>query len=263
MKALEGRHIGCAADRKAAEISQLIQKHGGIPVIKPIQGTRWLDEKSAENDVAHFLAHDYDWMLLTTGIGAEALEKAAERLGRLDEYIHKLSDIHLAIRGSKTLKWLKKWQLIPEKVSPDGTMLSLIHELEGAQQRPSLFYQSYDQEEAALIERLKTLHIAFYHSAPYHYLPPDQTILEELRFCVTSQAVDAVLFTSKTQVENLFHKTSESQHKLLVKGFNQNVLAVAVGSVTARALADQGITNVLEPKRPKMGAMVIALTEYY
>ncbi|GGH88483.1 uroporphyrinogen-III synthase [Pullulanibacillus pueri] len=264
MKGLTGKHIGIAADRQAEAISTLIQKQGGIAVSKPIQGEKWLDEKSAAYDVARFLNHPFDWALFTTGIGAEALEKAAQSIHRLDDYIDKLSKTSLAIRGTKTQDWLKKWGLEPTILSPNGTMHTLIQLLDAhPTTKQALFYQSYDQEERQLVQALNQLSMDVYHSEPYHYFPPDRAIVEALRFGITSQSLDAVVFTSKTQVENLFRDAGASQGKLLYQAFETHVLAVAVGQVTAEALHNHGISKVLQPERAKMGAMIIALAQHF
>ena len=264
MTGLQGKYIGIAAERRANELRHLVEKNGGRAIILPIQGERWLNASIAKDNVRHFITYPFDWAVFTTGIGAEALEKAANTLDCLEAYIRKLKETKLAIRGSKTKKWLSQFALEPDIISPDGTMSGLVEAMRSSgMQAHHLFYQSYDQEEEQLIEDIKGFSSSIYHSRPYQYLEPEQDVLNDLRFSITSQSLDAVLFTSKSQVQNLFSNISQSQEKLLLHAFQTKVLAVAVGKVTAEALNNYGVKNVLQPKREKMGAMVITLSSHY
>lgn len=44
--------------------------------------------------------------------------------------------------------------------------------------------------------------------------------------------------------------------------FEQHVLAVAVGKVTAEALKEEGVSRILAPALERMGAMIIELSQY-
>ncbi|GGF26032.1 hypothetical protein GCM10010954_26220 [Halobacillus andaensis] len=260
MTKLTGKTIAIAADRQAESIEELIRKQGGTPITQSIQGQKVLNEKEAEEDVAKLIKSKFNYVILTTGIGARALEEAAERLGRQEEYIQALQETKLAIRGSKTVKWLKEKGLEPTIVSDDGTMNELVQELDQVNiEGDSFFLQQYNKNEPAILNKLNTLPINLYQSLPYHYIEPKKETVHHLKQLIFEQKVDAVVFTSKTQVQNLFQTLSEK----LSSAFNQEVTAVAIGSVTADELRSHGITHVLEPDKPKMGAMIIALSRYY
>lgn len=107
---------------------------------------------------------------------------------------------------------------------------------------------------------LEQLGYAVYLSKPYSYKEPDQQILSILKETITSQNVDVVVFTSKTQVRNLFMKEDKEK---LAEAFNQGVLAAAIGKVTAAELEKNGIEKVFQPRKPKMGAMVVELNKQF
>ncbi|MDL4843054.1 uroporphyrinogen-III synthase [Aquibacillus rhizosphaerae] len=262
MKELEGKRIGIAADRKSEAISEIIRKKGGIPVIQSIQGQRLLNERQAEEEVQYLIDHEFDWVMLTTGIGAQALEDAATRLGIRNDFIEKLKETKLAIRGSKTIKWLKGWSLKPDFVSPNGTMDQLIEGLRDEEITGSKFFlQEYNKNEDNLIEKLNTLPISLYRSTPYYYVEPEKDTLESLRSKISKLTLDAVLFTSKTQVENLFGGLEDKGS--IVNAFQTKVKAVSIGSVTSKELEKNGVKRIIEPENPKMGAMVIELASSY
>lgn len=51
--------------------------------------------------------------------------------------------------------------------------------------------------------------------------------------------------------------------KELQQAFEKQVLAAAVGKVTAEAIRDEGVKRVLAPDIERMGAMIIELSRYY
>lgn len=54
-KGLLGKHVAIGGSRKTEEISTIIEKQGGIPVIRPLQGTVYLAEKQVEPDLRTFV----------------------------------------------------------------------------------------------------------------------------------------------------------------------------------------------------------------
>ncbi|WP_082235174.1 uroporphyrinogen-III synthase [Halobacillus massiliensis] len=260
MSVLADKTIGIAADRNSEAIEEMIRKQGGKAVTKSIQGRKWLHEASAERDVDKLIDTSFDWVILTTGIGAKALEEAAERTGRQQDFLDALKRAKLAVRGSKTVKWMREKGLNAEIVSSDGTMHELIEHLKMVDlNEQNFFLQLYNKDEKQLIDRLTSLPIQLYQSLPYHYESPDSDTIEELRNLITQNQLDAVLFTSKTQVQNLFAKEDEA----VLNAFKKHVLAGAVGKVTAKELRTFGIEQIVEPEKPKMGALVVELTKYY
>jgi uroporphyrinogen-III synthase len=76
--------------------------------------------------------------------------------------------------------------------------------------------------------------------------------------------VDAVCFTAAIQVRSLFKYAKEKGYEnKIVDAFKTNVLAVAVGKITAEALHDEGIEKVVAPELERMGAMIVEMTKYF
>ncbi len=75
--------------------------------------------------------------------------------------------------------------------------------------------------------------------------------------------VHAVCFTTAVQVHAFFKLAAEWGRKEELQAlFEQDVLAVAVGKVTAEALKEEGIDRILAPSLERMGAMIIELSQY-
>lgn len=259
MSGLAGKRVALAADRRADEITRLIENFDGSAVVYSAQGRQNLSEETSRTDVKALLSGSFDWVILTTGIGARTLSNSAEKAGVLDSYRRKLAESRLAIRGQKTVDWLKEQELSPTVLSEDGTMsklLPLLPESDGG----DIFLQAYNQDDAKWKKAIEDKGYRVYLSKPYSFEQPDPSVVDALKKEVIDASVDAVAFTSKTQVLNVF---GEGETDELVGSFNNQVLAVAVGKVTAKALEDEGITHVLQPEKQKMGAMIVTLNRHY
>ncbi|MGP4107589.1 uroporphyrinogen-III synthase [Virgibacillus sp. L01] len=263
MTGMDGVKVGVAATRKAGAISTLVQKNGGTPVVYSIQGEQQLNENICEQNVEAFLEKPFDMVLLTTGVGIEILEATALDLNRHSEFIQKMGETNLAVRGRKTLNWAKKHSLSVQVISDDGTMGSLLANLDV--ERPNrgnrIFLQAYNQDDAEIKKELENIGYSIYLSKPYHYKVPDHKTLRSLREEIIAQTLHTVIFTSKTQVQNLFNKYERPEE--IVESLNKRVLAAAIGKVTAQELEQRGVSKVFQSSTSKMGAMVVELTEYF
>ncbi|MFD2926146.1 uroporphyrinogen-III synthase [Halobacillus naozhouensis] len=263
MNWLDGKLIGVAADRSAESLRNLIQKKGGKPVVYPIQGKQTLNEQTSQQNIKDFLFEPFDWAIITTGIGAKTLADSSVEVGLYSSFIEKLNETRVAIRGKKTLNWCKSNAVQVSLVSEDGTMESILKTFADEQidrKQTQVFLQVYSQDDAKLKEELEKAGCHVYLSQPYSYEEPIPEVLHNLKNAIITQSLDAVVFTSKTQVNNLFGK-SRDKHEI-IQAFNDKVLAVAVGKVTANELNRNGVLNVLKPDQPKMGPMVVALERY-
>ncbi|WP_163526512.1 uroporphyrinogen-III synthase [Halobacillus ihumii] len=264
MNGLTGKVIGVAADRSANALSSLIQKKGGTPAVFSIQGKQILNEQISQDNIRDFISKSFDWAIFTTGIGAQTLEDTSVKSEIYRDFIEKLNNTQVAIRGKKTLNWCQKNGVKASMLSDDGTMEHLVKTFSEEQidlNYQRVFLQAYSQNDAKLKEKLEKAGCHVYLSQPYFYEEPNLQVLENLKEAIKTKSLDAVVFTSKTQVKNLV--TNHHDNRETIQSFNNHVLAVAVGKVTANELKESGILYVLQPDRPKMGPMVAALERYY
>ncbi|GGB60463.1 hypothetical protein GCM10011409_42290 [Lentibacillus populi] len=261
MSGLEGKQIGIAASRKANIIAKMIQQCGGTPYYFPIQGEQVLNNETSIQNVKELLMTPFDVALLTTGVGMETLEEAALHLNEHERFIQKLANTKLVVRGSKTVKWLKKHSLTATYVSPDGTMNGLLTVLPTDQDlddRKRLFLQAYNQDDVELKVQLEAYGYSVYLAKPYQYKQPDVNTVHLLWQWINERSLDSVIFTSKTQVQNLFQAKQN-----IDAVFPEDVLAVAVGNVTAQELANHHVSRIFYPGKPKMGTMMVELERYF
>lgn len=265
MKRLEGKVIALAGSRKLEEISKIITNLGGTPVIRPAQGTVFLDDSSIEDDIRALVGGRYDWFIFTTGIGLETLYKTAEKLGLAEGFVQAIQQAKVAARGYKTVNTLKRLGISPAVRDDDGSMAGLLRSLSShsfANTRVAL--QLHGDPAPKLMEFLGEQGAESKEILPYQHIPPETEVLEQLAKEIIEGEVDAVNFTSTPQVRFLFGYAEEKGLlEDVLAAFSSKVAAVAVGKVTAAALKDAGVERIVVPEEERMGAAIVALEKFY
>ncbi|WP_134702694.1 uroporphyrinogen-III synthase [Ammoniphilus sp. YIM 78166] len=264
-KGLEGKQVVIAGSRKTEEMSLLVEKQGGQALIRPLQGTVFLAEQEVAPAMAELMEKGADWIILTTGIGTEALVGIAEKMGQRDRFISMLAQAKVAARGYKTYSVLKKLDILPAAKDDDGTTQGLIQALQPfdfSGQR--VVVQLHGDPAPRLIRFLEEKGAVVSELLPYQHIAPEEATVSQFCKEVLAGEVDAVCFTAAVQVRFLFEYVK--QHGLLeemLKAFETQVLAVAVGKVCAEALREEGVHRLLAPENERMGAMIIELAQHY
>jgi uroporphyrinogen-III synthase len=99
----------------------------------------------------------------------------------------------------------------------------------------------------------------------YSYTPASDTeAIEGMSRKVLDNEIDAIVFTSATQVPFLFRTLDGLADPVAVrKRLKNDIAVVSVGEITSRALRDVGVEPHVEPDEPKMGPMVKALADFF
>jgi len=264
-KRLEGKRIAITGPRKAEELSKLVQNMGGTALIRPAQGTVFLDEPELGGGISEWIRLKPEWSVLTTGMGLEALINTAEEMEVGELFLETIAHSNIAARGYKTVNALKKRGLAPIVRDDDGSTDGLIrqleqHELSGTNVMVQLHGDPAPRLVAWLESRGATVHMVL----PYRHIAPPEEQLQQLLEDILEHRVDAVTFTSGPQVRFLIqHAAANGHEEALKQAFEQEVVAVAVGKVTAQAIREEGIGRVVAPPEERMGSMMVELAKYY
>ncbi|MFS0654957.1 uroporphyrinogen-III synthase [Bacillus sp. 179-C3.3 HS] len=263
-KGLEGKTIAICGTRKTEEMRTLVEKQGGQAVIRSLQGTVFLAKEELKPGIETFVKQGADWVILTTGIGTDTLIESAEELNVGASFMDILSKAQIASRGYKTYAALKKRGIQPDVSDEDGTVRDLIsklahHDFQGKR----VMVQLHGENAPALIQFLHDKGADVLSLLPYQHIPPQPEAAETLLSEMREGKVHAVCFTTAVQVHAFFKLTTEwGRRDELQRMFEQPVLAVAVGKVTAEALREEGVERILAPSLERMGAMIIELSQY-
>ncbi|WP_068620763.1 uroporphyrinogen-III synthase [Paenibacillus tuaregi] len=262
---LEGKRIALTGPRKAQDLSKLVENMGGIPLLRPAQGTVFLDDMNLRNGLVAWVDQRPDWSVFTTGVGLDALFEMAEDMGIAEAYWDLLRETSIAARGYKTVNNLRKRQLEPLVRDDDGSTEGLIrafagHDLKGR----SVMIQLHGDPAPRLVEWLKQQGAKTQQILPYRHIPPAEEQLDQLLSDLLGGHIDAVTFTSTPQVRFLM-EYADKLGKLseLIGVLSGPVVAVAVGKVTAQGLVESGIPRIIAPREERMGSMMVELARYY
>ncbi|WP_285765731.1 uroporphyrinogen-III synthase [Peribacillus sp. SI8-4] len=265
MSKLDGRTIALLGARKTEELSKIVRNLGGIPLVRPAQGTVFLDDSHLEDDVTRLMAGEFDWIILTTGVGTELLYKTAVKLEAGDRFIAALRSINIAARGYKTVNMLKKLGLKPLVRDDDGSTAGLVRNLEGHLSGDvKVALQLHGDPAPLLMNWLDGQSVEHKEILPYEHIPPEKETMQRLVGEILAGTIDSVVFTSAPQPRNLMKYVREQGvEDEMIEQFKSKVIALAVGKVTAQVIIDEGIERVIYPEDQRMGSAMVELVKFY
>ncbi|MGQ8875493.1 uroporphyrinogen-III synthase [Paenibacillus sp. TSA_86.1] len=262
---LAGVRVALTGPRKSKEMSLLVEKMGGIPLVRPAQGTVFLDDRNIRDGLVSWISNPPDWAVFTTGMGLDALFDMAEDMDMAGQFRSVLSEAGIAARGYKTVNALKKLKLIPLVRDDDGSTDGLIrefgsHDLAGKK----VMLQLHGETAPKLVRWLEEQGSVVRQVLPYRHVPPEEAELERLLNEITQHQLDAVAFTSGPQVRFLTeYAASQSKLEQMLTAFKEGVVPASVGKVTANAMREEGIEALVVPEDEKMGALIVELGRYF
>ncbi len=262
---LSGKKIVLAASRKTDEMSKLVEKQNGTPLVRSLQGTVFKADEQVKADIKKIVNEQFDWMIFTTGIGTNALVDLAEELDLLQPFLQVIQKAKVGSRGYKTFAALKKLDVAPDVKDDDGTIKGLLAAFEGVDfAGKKVLVQLHGENAPALIQYLEQNGADVMQVLPYQHVDPDFDVVEKLCQELIHSEVDAVCFTAAIQVRSFFNYVKKKGYvEQVLEAFKEDVLAVAVGKVTAEALTEEGVERIVAPELERMGAMIVEMTRYY
>ncbi|RAL24258.1 uroporphyrinogen-III synthase [Thermoflavimicrobium daqui] len=263
-KKLADKRIVLTGTRKLEEMSKLVEKQGGIPLIRSLSTTIFYDDIDIKTQLFRTIHENIDWFIFTTGVGINQLYQTAQQMGLKNEWIQKLKEAKVAGRGYKVAHALKKLGVELTVRDEDGTTNGLIRPLESYPlQGQKIALQLYGESSLSLVEFLQQKEANLFEILPYQQIPPNEEILETLLQEILNQEIDAVTFTSGTPVQFLFKYAREKGlSSELQKAISSHVVIAAVGKYTADCLRKEGVEQIVTPEEEKMGSMIVALANH-
>ena len=265
MKKLINKRVALVGPRKAEEQSAIVKNLGGIPLLRPAQGTVFLNDSNVKSEITRILEGHFDWLIVTTGVGTERLVKTAHEMGHEEAFLSTLKKMKIAARGYKTVNMLKKLGLTPVVRDDDGSTAGLVRELSPYNFKGlRVALQLHGDPAPVLVEFLEQQEAEFREILPYKHIPPESEVLDQLIKEILEGQIDAVSFTSTPQARFLFSYAKEIGVKdEVLDAFSKGVVALSVGKVTGQALREAGVQRIVMPEDERMGSALMALAQYY
>jgi uroporphyrinogen decarboxylase len=267
-RGLGGLLVVSFESRRAAEMAELIRRHGGDPVAAPSMREVPLEENPAALAWAErLLAGGIDVHVCLTGVGTRALAKVVGERFPLADVVAALRRTMLAARGPKPVAALRELGLVPEVVVPEpNTWRELLAALDAhgplAGRRVSV--QEYGVPNLELLNGLEERGAEVMRVPVYAWaLPLDVEPLRAAVRRVAAGGADVVVFTNANQVTNVLRTAvDEGVEDAFRRALAAAVLVASIGPTCSEALRGFGLPVDLEPEHPKMGALLFALAEH-
>jgi uroporphyrinogen-III synthase len=263
-----GKVVALLEARRSCELACLVTTSGGVPRHAPALREEPVDDLDA---IAAFLdglrQRPVGVVVFQTGVGARALFRGIETLGRTAEWLEALAQARVAVRGPKPTAALKELGVrVDARAEDPFTTREVLVALEQYDLRDvAIAVQHYGEANVELVDALKQRGADVQELQVYRWaLPEDTGPLESLFDDLLAARIDALVVTSQVQVRHLFEVAGrKGLTAALPELLLGRVVVAAVGPVAARALREHGIRVDLEPEHPKMGPLVRDLASYF
>lgn len=267
MADLAGARVGLLEGRMGSELAGLIRRHGGEPRLAPALREEPVGAALPVGALIDALGRGaVQVVVFLTGVGATALFREAEQLGRLAELVTALRHTTNVCRGHKPWQPLKRHGVpITVTVAEPYTTADVVRTLEAIPvEDRGVALLHYGERSSVLTEALRRRGARVNDLCLYQWrLPADTEPLRALVREVIAGELDAVVFTSQVQVRHLLQVADqEGRADELLQSLRQRTVVAAVGPTCAAALEAAGVPPRVVPANPKMGPMVVALAEH-
>jgi uroporphyrinogen-III synthase len=251
---LAGRHIALPESRELDLFADMLLTRGATVLRCPLVSIHDAPDQALVSAwIDSFINEPCDDLILLTGEGLRRLLATAERAGGSlrEDFIARLGQVRKLTRGPKPGTALRKIGLKSDLVAVEPTTEGVIRTLstENLQGR-RVAVQLYGTEpNLPLIDFLREAGATVSSVAPYVYADDvEDARVEELIAAILDQQLDAVAFTSATQVRRLFQiGRRQCGEQALINGLRQLKVA-AVGPVVADELRERDVRVDLMPE---------------
>ncbi|HUO06255.1 MAG TPA: uroporphyrinogen decarboxylase [Candidatus Binataceae bacterium] len=256
-----GLRVVAFESRMAAEVREMIERRGGIPIIAPAMREVPLEDNRAALDfAARLLAGEFDVVICLTGVGTNALFQSMETRHQRAALVAALSRTVVAARGPKPVRVLRELGIEPGVIAPEPNtwrelMAALTAKIELKGKRVAVQeYGASNRELAAALEArgAEVSIVPVYRWA----MPSDRGPLRDALEKIAAGEADIALFTSSNQVTNVIQMADAVGIGAEVKRGFASMAIGSIGPVCTEQLRASGLGVDFEPVHPKLGHLI-------
>jgi uroporphyrinogen-III synthase len=263
---LAGRTIALPETRELDRLGQLLEEEGArtlrCPLVAILDAP---DERPVVAWLRALAAGGFDDLVFLTGEGLRRLVALAERHGLRAPVVEALGRARTITRGPKPARALHELGLSPSLAAPVPTSAGVIEALATLDLRGRrVGVQLYGEEpNRPLVDALERAGATVSVVAPYVYASKsDAGRVVALVEALADGGVDAIAFTSASQVDRLWQVAREAgREERLAEGMAR-VRVAAIGPIVDDALRARGVrVDVVPEKSFVMRRLVNALAD--
>lgn len=256
---LAGFRVGVTSDRRSDDLISALERRGAQVLHAPALRIAPNDQDATLIiETRALIAARPDVVMITTGYGMRRWFEVADASGLGAELTAVLDDATILARGPKAVGAVRAAGLEDAQAGEHVTTASMVDDLIEAgliDRRVAIQVHGYTDE--VQLSRLREVSESVLTVTPYRWVRPSAADrLPRLIDAVCARQLDAVTFTSAPGAEATLAAAEESGRlPALVDALQRDVVAAAVGPLTAVPLLDAGITP-LTPDRYRLGALI-------
>ncbi len=260
---MKDKVIAFLESRLADHVAELIRRRGATAISAPA-----LSEVPIVDPAAIALLID-DWSaravklaIFQTGVGTRALFAATDALGITATLLELLANTLVVVRGPKPTAVLRQRNVRIDYSAADPFTTTQVLEAIAALDLAGeiVVVQRYGDVNAPLNDAIEVRGARVVEVPTYRWaLPADTTPLSRLIDALEQSSVDAVVFTSASQVHNFFTVAERSAREATLRAALNATFIASIGPVCSDALRRHGIKIDIEASPPKLGPLLEAL----
>ncbi len=248
--------------RMAEEMTTLIARHGGRPIVTPSMREVPLERNTAVFQFGErLLAGAFGMVILLTGVGTRCMLKVLDTRWPRAQTLAALGQTLLVVRGPKPLAVLRENALQPAVAVPEPNtwrdLVKALDELGRPLRGLHVAVQEYGVANPELLQALKDRGAVVTRVPVYHWMLPEDTgpLRKTVRALMEGEA-DVVLFTNAVQVEHVMQVAEKEGGADRLREAMSRTVVSAVGPIVAERLRAHGLPVDFEPSHAKMGIHV-------
>jgi uroporphyrinogen-III synthase len=262
---MKSKVVAILETRTGAHLAELISRRGAIPLLAPaLEEVPDVEPQAVLGLLREWRANPFKMAIFQTGVGTRALFLTTDSLGATAELLQLLALAVVVVRGPKPVGELnaRGVRIDVRAASPFTTEKVLAAVAGVALEGALVLVQRYGEANRPLCQALAARGATVQELATYRWaLPADTGPLEKLLDELASSRVDAMVFTSAVQVQNLYAVAARSGRAGQLANLMKDLVVESIGPVCSRALIEHGIKPSFEANPPKLGPLVAALDD--
>ena len=260
---MNGQTIAILESRARESLADLVVKRGGVPFSAPaLAEVPDVDRDALAAQVRAWEAAPPAVFIFQTGVGTRALFEAADALALTPSLLRTLDAAVVVVRGPKPTAALRARKVRIDRAASDPfTTVEVLAELADVPlDGRHVVVQRYGDANAQLTEALAARGATVAEVATYRWsLPADIGPLKALITALGRDEIDLVMFTSASQVHNLFAVAGTGAPADALRAALDRTRIASIGPVCSGALRTAGVHVDIEAQPPKLGPLMSAI----
>jgi uroporphyrinogen-III synthase len=246
---------------------QLIERHGGIPMIAPSMRELPLeDNRDALRVIRQLASGKIDCLVLLTGVGTTAMLELARSISLEQQLLEQIARMPIIVRGPKPAAVVHRLGLqIAARAGSPNTWREMMTAIDAADiclKGRTVGVQEYGISSPELTSALQERGAAVNPIPVYRWaLPEDLVPLHAAIHATVAGETDITLFTSAQQVRHVLRVATELN--VAEKWLPSAPCVGSIGPTCSLAIREAGLDVWFEADPPKMGPLVRGAIERY